>query len=265
MPSLDDHFRALTRVRPSEESWPELGQRPARSAPRRPLPVARLGVAALALLVAAGGLIFAMRAFEKGEPAAGTSPPTMSPHPATEPGASTSPKPKQESGMFGAMLEAIRDSSPAGWTFDLRNDRLDGDWRLDGDAEDGSGPGRLYVDVTFRAGMILAHPCADHEYRQGGPCVEHANGDLLALRDVVVDPGGMKTIEVTLVHPDGSGVGAEAGNWTMASLPSGGVSQGSLPSPKVTRTDPLYTVEQLGRLVRAVDERTRACLREKCK
>jgi hypothetical protein len=267
MPSLDHHFRALTKVRPPEESWPELRERPVGRLPRRPLPLAPLGVVALAFLVAAGGLILVMRAFESAEPAPGTSPSTKSPHPASAPAPSTSPKPEHESGMFGAMLEAIRDSSPAGWTFALEKDRLDGDWRLDGNADDGSGPGRLYVDVTFRPGMMLAHPCADHEYRQGASCVERrlTNGDLLALRDVVVGPGDMKTIDVTLVHPDGSGVGAEAGNWTIAALPSGGVSHGSLPSPKVTRADPLYTVEGLGRLVRAVDERTRACLREDCK
>jgi hypothetical protein len=266
MPSLDDHFGALTKIRPPEESWLELRERPVGRLPRRPVPISTLGVAALALLVAAGGLIVAMRAFQRAEPAPGTSPSTMSPHPATAPAPSTSPKPEHESGMFGAMLEAIRDSSPSGWTFTLQKDRLDGDWGLDGNTDDGVGPGRLNVYVTFRAGMILAHPCADHEYRQGGLCVEHrlASGDLLALRDVVTGPDGMKTIEVTLVHTDGSGVGAEAGNWTIAPLPEGSVSQGSLPSPKVTRTDPLYTLEQLGRLVRAVDERTRACLREKC-
>jgi hypothetical protein len=168
--------------------------------------------------------------------------------------------------MFGAMLEAIRDSSPRGWSFALKKDRLDGDWRLDGDVDDGSGPGRLYVSVTFRPGMVLAHPCADDQFRQGARCVEHSlpNGDLIALRDIVIDTGGMKTIDVTLVHPDGSGVGAEAGNWTIAPLASGALSQSELPIPRVTRPDPLYTAEQLGQLVRAVDEKTRACRRTSC-
>ena len=268
MPSLDDHFRALTKVRPPEGALPELGQRQAGPFPRRPVTLARLGVAALALLVAAGGLIFAVRAFGRQAPASSVSPSGVaSPRPQpSEPAPSPSTQPKPQGGMFGAMLEAIRDSSPDGWTFSLQSDRLDRDWRLDGNADDGSGPGRLYVDVTIRPGMILAHPCADHEYRQGGTCVEHrlGNGDLLALRDVVLDQGGMKTIETTLVHADGSGVSAEAGNWTIAPLPSGGVSQGNLPLPRVTRDDVLYTVEQLGRLVRAVDEKTRACLRGTC-
>jgi hypothetical protein len=81
------------------------------------------------------------------------------------------------------------------------------------------------------------------------------NGDLLVLRDVVVDAGHMKTIEAVLVHPDRSGIGAEAGNWTIEALPNGtSVSQSELPSPRVTRPDPVYTIDQLAQLVLAVDE-----------
>jgi hypothetical protein len=170
--------------------------------------------------------------------------------------------------MFAAMLDAIRASSPPGWRFTLDSDRLDGDWRLDGDADDGSGPGRLYVDVTLRPGMLEADPCADPEFRQGARCVRRRlpNGDLLVLRDIVADPGGMKTIEVVLVHPDRSGIGAEAGNWTIATLPNGTpLSQGELPTPRVTRPDPLYTVDQLAQLVLAVDKRVRECIRTNCR
>jgi hypothetical protein len=169
--------------------------------------------------------------------------------------------------MFGAMFDAIRASSPPGWRFALEGDRLDGDWRLDGDVDDGAGPGRLYVDVTFRARMLEADPCDDSEFRQGARCERRhlPNGDLLVLRDVVVDPGGMKTIEVALVHPDRSGVGAEAGNWTIAALPPGTpISQSDLPTPRVTRPDPLYTVDRLAQLVLAVDQATRGCLRTRC-
>jgi len=164
-------------------------------------------------------------------------------------------------GVFAAMLDAIRSSSPPGWLFALQPDRLDGDWRMDGAVDDGSGPGRLFVVVTIRPGMIQAHPCTDMEFRQRGRCVERTlpGGDRLVLRDVVVEAGGMKTIVAVLVHPDGSGVSAEAGNWTIDPLPSGTpVGQSDLTMPRVTRTDPPYTVEQLGRLVQAVDETIRA-------
>ena len=197
---------------------------------------------------------------------AGSSLPSESPEPSPS-AVSPSPAPAvPQTGMFGAMVDAIRSSSPAGWSFTFTHDRLDGDWRLDGNAEDGSGPGRLYVDVTARPGMLESDPCADPEFRQGVPCIRHplADGSLLALRDVVTDPGGMKTIEVVLVHPDRSGVGAEAGNWTTTALPNGPVNQTSLSQPRVTRSEPLYTVEELARLVQAIDERTRECLRTGC-
>jgi hypothetical protein len=155
------------------------------------------------------------------------------------------------------MLAAIRVSSPPrlGMTFEA--DRLDGDWRLDGTVGDGSGQGGLLVDLTVRPGMLLSHPCADAEFRRGAPCVERSlpDGDLLVLRDVVVEAGDMRTIHVVLIHPDGSGISAEAGNWTLAPLAEGtSVTQSELPAPRVTRSNPVYTVQQLGRLVQAVDE-----------
>jgi WD40-like Beta Propeller Repeat len=198
-------------------------------------------------------------------PATGASPAVETPRP--KPTDATSTPSTSDSGMFAAMLEAIRASSPPGWRFTLGRDRLDGDWRLDGDVDDGSGPGRLYVDVTLRPGMLEADPCADPEFRQGARCVRRPlpNGDLLVLRDVVIDAGHMKTIEVVLVHPDRSGVGAEAGNWTIEALPSAtSISQSELPTPRVTRPEPLYTVDQLARLVLAVDERVKECVRTSC-
>jgi hypothetical protein len=68
-----------------------------------------------------------------------------------------------------------------------------------------------------------------------------------------------------LVHPDGSGVGAEAGNWTIAPLPDDIPIPESEPAmPRVTRRAPLYTVDQLARLVRTVDAATRDCLMTDC-
>src|SRR5918992_5075883 len=92
------------------------------------------------------------------------------------------------------------------------------------------------------------------------------SGDLLVLRDVVVEAGGMKTIQAVLVHPDGSGVAAEAGNWLLAALADEtSLSEGGLPMPRVTRPDPVYSIAQLGRLVQAVDESVRRCLNAGCK
>lgn len=61
MPSLDDHFRALREVRPPE-SWPNLDARRTRPL-SAPTLGRRLGAAAIALTVAAGGIVVAVRAF----------------------------------------------------------------------------------------------------------------------------------------------------------------------------------------------------------
>jgi hypothetical protein len=270
MPSLDDHFNALTKVRPPE-GWPELGEPGTRPIAPPPGRRRRGGVAALALLIAAAGLAFALRAFpgegpERSAPAVQPTAETPPASPSKSAAQTPSSPPAPQGGMFGAMLDAIHASSPTGWRFALGSDRVDGDWRLDGDVDDGSGPGRLYVDLTLRPGMLEADPCADSEFRQGARCLRRplANGDVLILRDVVIEAGGMKTIEVVLIHPDRSGIGAEAGNWTIGPLATGTVSQGQIPAPEVTRSDPLYTVEQLAQLVLTVDEKTRECVAIAC-
>jgi dipeptidyl aminopeptidase/acylaminoacyl peptidase len=65
MPSLEEHFRALTEIH-LPDGWPDLGDREPRPRPesssRR-----RFGVAVLALLVAAAGLTFAVDAFRASE------------------------------------------------------------------------------------------------------------------------------------------------------------------------------------------------------
>jgi Tol biopolymer transport system component len=66
MPSLDDHFRALTRVQPPGD-WPDLGDREPTSLGEPPLR-RRFAVAALALALAVAGLALAVRAFTGGTP-----------------------------------------------------------------------------------------------------------------------------------------------------------------------------------------------------
>jgi hypothetical protein len=267
MPSLEDHFRALTKIHPPDR-WPDLDSSMPTTAPHPRALVGRIGVVVLALLIAAGGSFVLVRAFQRPTSSVGEHPqvrhtPSTSSIETTPSPSPSHTSPRVEHGMFGTMLDAIRASSPPGWRFELRGDRLDGDWTLDGEVEDGSGPGRLYVNVTVRPNMLTPHPCGDSEFRRGAPCVERplADGDLLVLRDVVADPGGTKTIEVVLIHPDGSGIGAEAGNFTITPLGSHTTStEAALSTPRVTRPQPLYTVGQLGRLVRAVDESVAAYL-----
>ncbi|MDP9341325.1 MAG: hypothetical protein M3Q23_04260 [Actinomycetota bacterium] len=172
------------------------------------------------------------------------------------------PSPTIESGVFGTMLTTIRAASPPHWTFDLTPGRLDGDWTLDGTVDDGSGPGRLMIDVTDAPGKLEAHPCSDPEFTQGAPCVEEqgVGGSLLVLRGVL-DQNGNKTIEVVLVRPDRSGIGAEAGNWIISGT-SGNSGGGS--NEQVTRADPVYSVDQLGNLVQAVAEKVYPCIQAWC-
>ena len=66
MPSLDDHFRALTQVRPPGD-WPDLVDREPTSVGEPPLR-RRLAAAALALAVGVAGLTLAVRAFSGGPP-----------------------------------------------------------------------------------------------------------------------------------------------------------------------------------------------------
>ncbi len=181
--------------------------------------------------------------------------------PAPSPSPTSSP-PTTDSGVFAVMLTTIRAASPPHWTFDLTPGRLDGDWTLDGTVDDGSGPGRLMIDVTDRPGMLEAHPCSDPEFTQGAPCVEEqgVGGSLLVLRDVL-DQKGNKTIEVVLVRPDRSGIGAEAGNWIISGTP-GNAGGGS--NEQVTRADPVFSVEQLGNLVQAVAEKVYPCIQAGC-
>ena len=62
MPSLDDHFNALTKVRPPED-WPDLSERGTGAPAPPPRHRLRAGTAVLAFVVAAAGFALAIRAF----------------------------------------------------------------------------------------------------------------------------------------------------------------------------------------------------------
>jgi hypothetical protein len=160
-------------------------------------------------------------------------------------------------GVHAVMLETIVDDRPM-LRFDLHPDRIDGSWILDGNADDGFGPARLYVVVTPRRGDLTAHPCGDPDVRQGGRCTEQElpNGDRLVLRDRVTG-GGVTTVLAVLIHPDRSGITAEASTMWM-DLSAGAIGPGGRPPPVVTRTDPLYTARDLGALLVRIDERLRS-------
>jgi len=197
------------------------------------------------------------------EPVSAT--PGLTPAPSATPTPIPTAAPSPEGGVFGAMLEAIRESSPPGSRLALGRDRLDGDWIVDGDVDDGRGPGRLLVVVSDRAGTFTANPCADPDYRQGADCVRrHLDGGRVLVLRGAVDFEGSRTVDVTLIHADRSGVSAEASNWSIGQglkPPRPGL---ELPPMPVTRPEPLFSVDELAQLVLAVDELTRACIEAGC-
>jgi hypothetical protein len=155
------------------------------------------------------------------------------------------------------VVRAIETSSPTDWTFTTSADRWDGA-NLEGEVNDGAGPARLTVGVSPTNGSQQLHPCKDAEFRavgQAARCRERtlADGSVLSLRDVI-DSDGIKYIDVVLTHPDGGGVNAESGNFTIDwPPPSVATAQQKRDMVHASRPDPTYTVDQLGQVVLAVD------------
>lgn len=189
-----------------------------------------------------------------------------------------------------AIIAAVRDASPQGWIFDLAppvrwwfveptpdppgNWRESGDNAVDGTVDDGAGPGNLTVQFAPKAGSLTLRPCRDAEFGRGVTCTESKlpDGTVLSMRGLV-DDQGVQTISVSLVHPDGTGVSAQAGNFAIdreqpprfrrpggypgTRVPGGTEIPQSLAMaipPVVTRDGPVYTLEQLAHVATAVDE-----------
>jgi hypothetical protein len=152
----------------------------------------------------------------------------------------------------------VVDASPAGWTFQMGASRWEGWVGVEATADDGTGPGRLMIGVSTERGAQQVHPCRDPEFKSGLPCTESTlpDGSILSER-ALSDHNGIKTIEVVLTHPDGTGVNAESGNFTLTWPPT----QVMTPEDKqnllhVSRPSPTYTIDQLVAVVRAVDSVT---------
>jgi hypothetical protein len=146
------------------------------------------------------------------------------------------------------ILDAIVGASPSRWQFEFGADDFDGDQGYDGVVDDGRGLTRLSVGISTATQIV--HPCRDAEFRAGASCEERVqrDGSVLSLRGVAAD-GKVRTVTAVLTHPDGSGVNASSGNFTLDPATGG---------PKrdlrhVRRSAPPYTAEQLGDVVLAVD------------
>jgi hypothetical protein len=157
-----------------------------------------------------------------------------------------------------AIADAVVAASPDGWTFDFAADRWDG-LGVEATADDGSGAGRLMIGLS-QPGYQQLHPCQDPEFQAGVKCTERTldDGSILSIR-AVVDSHGVQYADVALTHPDSSGTMAETGNFVIKwPLPRYIISaQEKRDLVQVTRAQPPYTVDQLAKVVVAVDRATR--------
>jgi hypothetical protein len=154
------------------------------------------------------------------------------------------------------IADAITSASPAGWTFDFSADRWERDNSgVEATVDDGVGPGRLLIGISRDPGTQQLHPCTDPEFAAGVTCTERAldDGSVLSLRGRV-DSHGIEYVDVALTHPDGGGVLAEAGNFTIDWPPPTVVTPEQKRSlVQQSRPHPAYTVDQLARVAIAVD------------
>jgi hypothetical protein len=154
-----------------------------------------------------------------------------------------------------AIIAAIKANSPAPWTFTFGGGGTDAS-TVDGTADDGAGPGRVYV-YAEGPGTMTREPCSDPDFSSGVSCTEtHLGGDAILSVRGLFNYEGVETYEIALTHADGSGVGAEAGNFTLRALPKFASSPSlkrELIHPDHDRLHPTYDASQLAAIVKAVD------------
>jgi hypothetical protein len=161
------------------------------------------------------------------------------------------------------VADTIRAASPQGWTFELGRDRFVGTPErvetVEATADDGAGPGRLMIG--FSTATQLLHPCRDAEFARNATCVERAlaDGSVLTLRGVAQWQGAgaipTTTVMVVLTHPDGSGIAAESGDYTITwpIRPGKYTPEQKRALVHHSRTGPTYTVDQLADVVLALE------------
>jgi len=104
---------------------------------------------------------------------------------------------------------------------------------------------------------MTREPCNDPEFASGVSCTEtHLAGDAILSVRGLFNYEGVETYEIALTHADGSGVGAEAGNFTLRPLPKYIASpdlKRQLTKPILTRSHPTIDADQLSAIVQSVD------------
>ena len=187
--------------------------------------------------------------------------PPVSAQPATEP--PITPVPVAAAGLLGRLATAV-DEATGDLALDLQPDVVAGAGQLDGLADDGRGPGRLFVVVSPPGSTAPDNLCEEADFVQGGTCevVDLPGGDR-AYRRGMVDFDGVRTVVVAIRLADGGGVLVEAGNFRFEAPPVL-VAGEPRPTPELTRSDPVLTPDEAFDLARAVAEATRGCSLRSC-
>jgi hypothetical protein len=196
-------------------------------------------------------------------PTAGTAP-AASPQAPSGVAPSPTPVPAPAGGLLDRTLSAVR-LAVGDATVDLVPDVVAGAAQLDGTADDGGGPGRLLVVVSPAGVTTRTNLCQDRDFVQGGSCkrVTLPGGDVLFRRGLV-ESGDVQTIVVAIARADGSGVLVESDNFRIE-LPPVLVAGQPHPTPTITRDGPVFTLDELVRVARAVSSATEGCTLARCR
>jgi hypothetical protein len=168
-----------------------------------------------------------------------------------------------------AVRRAVAAASPTDFTLDIDPiaGPVESEFGIDGTANDGNGAGRVYVVFDPQVGVLESAPCTDPEFVAGGTCTSTVlpDGNTLVLRG----QNGTTYTQVlaVVIHPDGTGTTAESDNGTFPhdSAHSAVVAKERRSGMEhVTRADPTYTVEQLGRVAVAADQAATQCVATQC-
>jgi hypothetical protein len=172
-----------------------------------------------------------------------------------------------------AVEKAVKAASPSGFRFAIHplTSPVEQEFGVDGSADAGQGPGRLYVVVDPQLGSLQHTPCTDPEFVEGGSCTSTVlpDGNTLVLRG---ETGTTYTqVMAVVIHPDGTGVTAESDNGTFAPV-TGALSMHRLAKLKrdgigmehITQANPPYTVAQLGQVAEAADTAASQCIAAHC-
>ena len=155
----------------------------------------------------------------------------------------------------------VRANTPAGWV--LGGPRSYGPSSFEADVDDGQGASRLYLGLSPSRGTLQQHPCRDHEFALTGPCKEvDLDADTRLITRGPAASGPVTSAVVVIVHRDGSGVdvGNDNATWPRIDLEPGVLvtaeEKARLSTPTVNRPAPVYSLDQLVEIAKAVDAAT---------